>query len=280
MKIIRLALKPLYLLSNLHHHFTFFLILLFFSFAFTNNLAAQKAYHKLCSKGFEYEDSYQFEDAISKYNEAIALKPDKWNAYCYKAYTNNKQEKYDDAIFDATKAIELAPSKSTLYYLRANCYYEKKSYDKAIADYSVVISKSSTSDNQLYLTYFKRAKAYFNIDKYQEAVSDVTKAITLATKQNIKVDHMYIWRARCYIELGKYTEAIKDYDVYLAVYPNEINSIFYTGYAYYKTGNTEKAKEYASRVNQLDLASEKYYSGKNILSIYDLEKREKLLRHY
>lgn len=276
MKINRLASKPLYLLHNPLHRIIFLLFLLFFFFTFSNSLTAQKAYHKLCSKGFDYENSYQFDDAIAKYNEAIALKPNKWNAYCYKAYVNSKLEKYDDAIADATKAIELAPSKSTLYYLRANCYYEKKSYDKAIADYSVVISKSGSNYNQLYLTYFKRAKAYYNIQKYQESASDITNALSYAAKQNIKADYMYNWRARCYIELGKYNEAIKDYDLYLAAYPNEINSIFYTGYAYYKTGNTDKAKEYALKVTQLDLASEKYYSGKNILSIYDLDKRRKI----
>jgi tetratricopeptide (TPR) repeat protein len=275
MKKNRRITKSLYLLINRNKIIIPFLFFLLFIIAFSNSATAQKAYHKLCSKGFNYEDNGNIDEAIAKYNEAIALKPNKWNAYSLKSYANFKQEKYNEAITDISKAIDLSPSKPSLYYIRANCYYEQEIYDKAIADYSKVVSKSSANDKQLYSTYFKRARAYYNSKQYQESVNDLTKAITLAEKQKTKTDYMYNWRARCNIELGKYDDAIKDYDIYLVTNPNEINSIFYIGYAYNKTGNTNKAKEYAAKVTELDLASEKYFSGATSLSIYDLEKRRK-----
>lgn len=244
---------------------------------------AQNQYQKLCLKGFSAEDNHAFDEAIKNYSEAINLKPAKADGYGYRANAYYKKGRVEDAITDASKAIFLKPTLMVLYELRGNCHMEIKNYDKAIADFSHLITSGRENsyseiypiidgaDNYRY--YFKRAKALYANKQLQYAVNDLTHAIALGLQQkNQTVDLLY-WRAQCYIGMNKHQEAIQDLEQCMPTYSSNINANFYLGLSYLKTGNSEKASHYARKIIELDLSNEKYFSGDNLLSIYDLENR-------
>jgi tetratricopeptide (TPR) repeat protein len=218
------------------------------------------------------------------------LKPSTGDAYGQRANAYFKSGRYDEAIVDATKAISLNPTSTLLYHLRGNCHLESNSFDNAIADYSFAISNGkdhnytgiypAIENKQNCHLYFKRGKALYFTKQYLFAINDFSQAINLATQLKIQTDYMFYWRGRCNVELENYKEAVKDLEVSIQGFPQDVKMNHYLGLSYYKSGNTEKAKQYAMKLIDLDLSNEKYFSGDNMLSIFDMAKRRLAASQY
>ena len=96
---------------------------------FTANLAV--AYN---NRGNAYNAKGLYDQAISDFNQAIALTPDDAVAYNGRGLAYYYKKLYDQAIADHTKAITLKPDYAVAYYNRGNAYYSKGLRDQAIAD--------------------------------------------------------------------------------------------------------------------------------------------------
>jgi tetratricopeptide (TPR) repeat protein len=90
----------------------------------------------LFNRGHSYEASGQYDQAVSDYNRAIALKPDLAIAYEARGNSYYKLRQYDWAITDYTRAIALRPDNAEGYGNRGNAYLAQFKPDKAIADYA------------------------------------------------------------------------------------------------------------------------------------------------
>ncbi len=90
----------------------------------------------LFNRGHSYEASGQYDQAISDYNRAIALKPDYAIAYEARGNSYYKVRQFDWAITDYGRAIMLMPNNPEPYGNRGNAYLALAKFDKAIADYS------------------------------------------------------------------------------------------------------------------------------------------------
>jgi len=234
-------------------------------------------YNTLCTTGLALENEGKLDAAINKYSDAIGLKTNLSKGYSLRANAYFKKGNYDNAISDISQAIILSPNDNSLFEVRANCYMEKEVYDKALSDYNIVLSKANKNDIKYILIFFRRGKALHYNKRYDDAVVDYTQAIKLSLKSTTNYKYFYLWRALSYFKANNYTEAIKDFDTHLAVYPTYVKSIFYQGYAYNKNGETEKAKANALKLIEIDPSKEVYFSGKNILDIYDLDMRRKVV---
>ena len=95
----------------------------------TANLAV--AYN---NRGNAYNAKGLYDQAISDFNQAIALTPDDAVAYNGRGLAYYYKKLYDQAIADHTKAITLKPDYAVAYYNRGNAYYSKGLRDQAIAD--------------------------------------------------------------------------------------------------------------------------------------------------
>ncbi len=247
------------------------LIIVFTLLPFTT--FSQNAYTKLCLEAISYEKSGNLDEAVNKYTEAIRLKPQEWTGYNYRAKVNLQRGRYDDAISDATRALTLSPQTLSLYAVRANCHEANGMYGKAIDDYNMALSKTGTAIKDAYLTYYQRGRSYFFNAQFREAIDDFDKALSSAPKYWNSAPEIYSLRAQSNLELRNYTEAIRDLDQYIAVRPDDVQALFFQGYAYLKNGDKERARASANRLLQLDPAKQVFFSGSNLLNLFDLDMR-------
>jgi tetratricopeptide (TPR) repeat protein len=104
----------------------------------------------LFNRGHSYEANGQYDQAVSDYNRAIALKPDLAMAYEARANAYYKLRQYDWAITDYNRAIALMPDNAEPFGNRGNAYLAMFRPDKAIVDYTKALkldpaNKSATA---------------------------------------------------------------------------------------------------------------------------------------
>ena len=133
-------------------------------------IESQTAVHYF--KGISYDMKGQYDQAISQYNQAIAINPTFANAYISRgiAYAQSKGQ-YDQALSDFSKAIEISPQFAKAYKDRGIAYYKKGQYDQAITDYSKAIELNPRFAD----AYSNRAVAYYSKGEYEKAWDDVHK---------------------------------------------------------------------------------------------------------
>ena len=137
-------------------------------------IESQTAVHYF--KGISYAIKGQYDQAISHYNQAIAINPTFASAYTSRgvAYAQSGGQ-YDQAISDFSKAIEISPQFAKAYKDRGFAYYKKGQYDQAISDYG----KALEINPRFADAYFNRAVAYYSKGEYEKAWGDVHKAQSL-----------------------------------------------------------------------------------------------------
>jgi tetratricopeptide (TPR) repeat protein len=86
------------------------------------------------TRAFAYLKVKKYEQAISDYNNAIALSPDNTHLYASRSVAFTKTKEWDRALDDVQHAMKLDPSNAALYKLRGLCYEQAGETAKAAAD--------------------------------------------------------------------------------------------------------------------------------------------------
>lgn len=144
----------------------------------------------------------KYAEAIADYDQAITLDPKDAVAYSNRGAANNHLGKYAEAIADCTQAIALDPKDAGAYNNRGIAYRNLGKYAEAIADYDQAI----TLGPELTATYHNRGLARYYLKQYSAAVEDFTKAIELAPTTAA----YYVNRAEAYRALGQEDNAKAD----------------------------------------------------------------------
>ena len=135
---------------------------------FDQKIESQTAVHYF--RGISYAIKGQYDQAISHYNQAIAIDPTFASAYTSRgvAYAQSGGQ-YDQAISDFSRAIEISPQFAKAYKDRGFAYYKKGQYDQAISDYGKAIEIHPKFAD----AHFNRAVAYYSKGEYEKAWADV-----------------------------------------------------------------------------------------------------------
>ncbi|KAI9143471.1 Metallo-dependent phosphatase-like protein [Paraphysoderma sedebokerense] len=83
--------------------------------------------------------SKKFEDAICKYDEAVAINPNNPAYYSNRAFAYIKTEGFGFAVRDAEKAIALDPTFIKAYYRRASANMALMKFKEALKDFKAVV---------------------------------------------------------------------------------------------------------------------------------------------
>jgi tetratricopeptide (TPR) repeat protein len=137
-----------------------------------------KTADELTAEGFQFAQEGQWERAIQKYREAIAIDSNNGRAHTNLGYALNRVGQFEQAIAALTKAISLTNQDVHLYRiydLRGFSKVKLTDYAGAIADYTSSLSYN-TDDPP---TFLHRAQARAQIGELSKALQDVNKALRL-----------------------------------------------------------------------------------------------------
>lgn len=168
-------------------------------------------------RGQCYSDAGMYEQAISDFNESLAV--DSTNAYLY-GHRGNSQRllgNYSNAIKDLTVAIQLKPQEPWFYYMRGWIYEEfQKDNVAGLKDYNTAIS----IDPEYAYTYVHRGRMYASkLNEPAKAKADYLKILSLDTTINKQSN----CRQYALMELGRNLEAETWMKKIIEAYPTEGN---------------------------------------------------------
>ena len=185
---------------------------------------------------------------------------------------------YDKAIIEFEKSIELDANHTESYYYLGQCYLQKgiieynnknifKAYslyrkankiseEQVIPQYEKIIEDNPKDLNSyLRLGYIYEVRSIVPfINDYDKALKYYLKALSLdvASESKNKGIHVYLNTrvGSIYYQMKDYPQSIEHLEkaVSISPYRDNIEANYYLGLSYDKIGETEKAREYFSRV--------------------------------
>ncbi len=204
-------------------------------------------------------------------NKEVGLSKDVTNALAHRTVASWELGRWEDTIKFANVTIETKeknPKKygnSTFYYFtKGRCYYHLGKYDQAISNLEKALTESKYGmDAKARLWLGRVYKAKGDNEKANQKLKD---ALEFCNKNVEKADEQrlhkaYLLRGLCYLELDEYDKAIPDFEETIkrrvrADRPVNHKSYYldahkYTGIAYMKAGNNDKAKKYFQKTIEL-----------------------------
>ncbi|GBU28315.1 hypothetical protein R84B8_01873 [Treponema sp. R8-4-B8] len=222
-------------------------LLLFIAFTLANAvLPAQETYDDYLEQGREHYDEYRFDAAISSFEAAKRLKPERPTVWKELADAYFMQGNYDEAIKNYNRAIqiyiEIKMENPEVYNHRGETYRSKGNYELAINDFKKAISlDNDDADAWNYLGY-----AYYGMGDYDAAIENFNKAIM------IDGQHAQAWnnRAASWLEKGDYDKAIDGYTQLIKFEANYNYAIVYSN----RSRAYRMKKEYQKALDDCDAA--------------------------
>ena len=191
---------------------------------------------------------------------------------------------YDEAIIEFEKSIELNPDHAESYFYLGRCYllkgnieYNKNIFkansfyrkaneisEQAIPKYKKIIEDNPEDLNSyLRLGYIYEVKSMIPfINEYDKALEYYLKALALDAVSESKNKGIYVYLntrvGSVYYQMKDYLQAIEYLEMAEKISPRNVEVTYYLGLSYDKIGETEKAREFLSRV--LELAPQSEYA--------------------
>ena len=243
---------------------------------------------ELFKQAYEQQTHGDYEAAISKYTQAIQLKPDYILAYAGRGRAFQSINDETNANQDLEKTISLfSILTAEAYHARAIAKKQLNDKEGAIKDFTTalevntnyaeayrargIVQNALGNTDRAILDFYEAirinpdyAEAYFQlgrmkskIDNKQEAIDYYTKAISF--KRNYA--SAFINRGHIRSELGETQRAIEDYTEAIRIRPCYANTYTYRSSCYQKLGKKQKALadfQEASRLYQLQGKIDEY----------------------
>ncbi len=130
-----------------------------------------------CQEGLKHTANQQYAQALTDFENAIAINPNYLRAYTGRGNTYDSLKQYDQAIADYTHAITIDSKNVDAYFRRGLSKSELKRYDEAIADYDRAIALNPNYAN----AYHGRGRAYAALNKRKQSKEDFDHFSKLTT---------------------------------------------------------------------------------------------------
>lgn len=153
-------------------------------------------------QGLKSASMGEMKDAIGKFDRAIAINPQYFQAYIERGNVKDAILDYPGAIADYTSAISIDPQAAPAYYNRGTVLSQSGKHDAAIIDYKKAIS----IDPQYAQAYLNLANELDDLDDVAGALTNYNRAIAL--KPNYAL--AYLNRGIMYGRAGNRAQAVTD----------------------------------------------------------------------
>ncbi len=199
--------------------------------------------------------SHTYEDAIARYDDAIAADPEYVDAYGGRAQAHLAVGEPDGAIEDLGAALELAPRKAGLYAALAEAYMMNEDYDRAINAAQLALGldpENAQAHNAAGLAYYYRGELGRASEHFSGAIDgDPT------------LHQSYTNLGNTFFQMRSWHRARLQYEEALERIPEPViaNTAFQRSYLYYLiartyhyTGQFDREVEALNRALGLDAA--------------------------
>jgi TolA-binding protein len=216
------------------------------------------AYQKVAYyRGVDLFNTYQYSDAITHFDKAIAHPLDKnvtAQSYYWKGEAQFNLKKYDDAIATYRTFLFEPGAAAQQEYFAANynigyAYFKKRSYAEAISWFRKYAGITPSEDNKkLNDALLRIADCYFITQDYGNAADYYGQAAKI---QILHTDYALYQRGLCLGLVGKKNEKINALEGVIKNYPNSfyaIDSKLEIGRTYLELGDNENAMAYFKRI--------------------------------
>lgn len=261
-------------------------------------------YALLVNRGVLRIRQERLDEAGADFAQAIALKPELYQAYVNHAQVFVKQEKVDEAIALLDKAIAREPALATLYRTRARLQIQQQAFAVALEDLDKAIvlagagATPAVADDHvdrgrlLYraknyegavqacesalkiqarnaAAHFVRAEALLALNRPGEALPSLDAAVAIGPADA----NLFCARASLHARLGKYAQAVADYTKALELEPNAAT---YTarGWAFLVTDARRLALPDFEQAIRLKPELGDAYTGRGFILVLQLKVRD------
>ena len=129
-------------------------------------------------KGYSFQISNQYEEAIMAYTRALNINPRFVEVYNNRGNAWADKGDLDRAITDYNMALEINPRHAKAYYNRGNAWADKGNLDSAIADYNMALAMNPRDAE----AYNSRGIAWAMKGDLLQALADARKSLSLNPK--------------------------------------------------------------------------------------------------
>jgi len=189
----------------------------------------------------------KIKDAISSFELAKKLLPEKVETYKNLAYCHSLLKENDKAIEIYNQGLEIAPDDLEIKKFIGHIYYTQKEYDKAIEVLAGVIEKADPSSPVYKDALFDMAYSYDLKGEPENAIKTYENALKLVPDDLDLIFNM----ARVYFLQENFDQAIKYFSQLLEKDPDDFASNLSIGNAYIQKEEYKKAVSYLEKAVEL-----------------------------
>jgi tetratricopeptide (TPR) repeat protein len=201
------------------------------------------------NRGKAYFMEGQRDRAISNFDEAIRLNPQKADYFLWRGKAYKENGDYDRAIADYDEAVRLDPKDADHFEERGTAYRRKGQFDRAIADFDELVRLQPSAIN-----FWRRGDAYDAKGERERAIADFRKAKELD-------DHMdrdaFLCGLRDWEKDHDY--AIAAFDRAIQLNPEFAEAFYNRGFAHMAKGNHDQAIADYSEAIRIDSTGPRRY---------------------
>lgn len=185
--------------------------------------------------GDYYKKQGDFEKALTKYSDAINLKPDKYDHWGDRGTTYFRMGNYEAAIQDFQKSLELKPDAEKVHRNMGSALGAAGRYNEALGYFNRALELDPAFGEAL----LDRGNLYIYLQNYDQAIADFQAY--LATDPVAPTFKAFNGLGVAYFYKGNYPQAIHYFDQALAIDPNDAQTYFNRSVSHQNLGNKQQA---------------------------------------
>jgi tetratricopeptide (TPR) repeat protein len=190
------------------------------------------------------ERERQLDEAAAEFRQAIALKPDQYQAYVDLAQVYRARRQWDEAVGQLDLAVRQRPGLATLYRERAQLRVRADDLEPALRDLgeALRLDPGGQTGPAAAGDHVERGRILYRLGRYEAAMQEGDAALTARPDSAA-----HRLRAEALLHLGRYQEAVRALDQYEKTGPPAAEVYRVRGHARAKLGDQAGAVEDYSR---------------------------------